>query len=107
MCMISMILAEVHVTIREDGVGVPVFLNEFWTFEDPRIAVSVPEGRSGLILKLVAVDSVSGETVTRFEEVAGDPGNLFTVNINGWFGFYFFIQIVFILFLFDFIEFSS
>ena len=76
-------LAKVQITIREDGVGIPIFLNEPWSLADQRIVVNVSEERSGLILNLIAVDSISGETIRSFRELAGDPENLFTVSVNG------------------------
>ena len=78
-------VAEVHVNIRQEGVGVPEFLNEPWSPADQRIVVNVAEGRSGLILTLIARDSITHERITNFREVAGDPDNLFTVSVNGKF----------------------
>lgn len=77
------ILAEVQVHIRQEGVGVPEFLNEPWTVTDQRIVVNVTEGRHGLLLTLIARDSLTHAQITRFREVAGDPDNLFTVTVNG------------------------
>ncbi|XP_067930437.1 cadherin-87A-like [Watersipora subatra] len=75
--------AQVQITIREDGVGTPLFLNEPWTLTNPRIVVNVSEESTGLILRLVAVDSETGEVISTFREVAGDPDNFFNVEING------------------------
>ena len=36
----SFLTAEVHVNIRQDGVGVPEFLNEPWSPSDQRIVVN-------------------------------------------------------------------
>lgn len=80
---LCMLVADVQVTVREDGVGVPVFLNEPWTITDQRIVVNISEEMTGLIVKLVAINSITQEAVTTFRKVAGDPSNLFTVNING------------------------
>jgi len=76
-------VARVEVNIRQVGVGVPLFLNEPWTAGDQRIRVTVAEGQVGLIVSLIAVDSVSGAKVSRFTEITGDPDNLFTVRLNG------------------------
>ena len=78
-------VAEVQVNIRQEGVGVPEFLNAPWSPADQRIVVNVAEGRSGLILTLIARDSITHERITNFREVAGDPDNLFTVSVNGKF----------------------
>lgn len=77
------VLAEVQVIITQDGVGVPIFLNEPWSMSDQRIVVNVTEGRYGHILTLIAVDSITNEPITLFRERAGDPDNYFTVDDNG------------------------
>lgn len=69
--------------IRQEGVGVPMFLNEPWSVTDQRIFVNVTEGRWGHIFTLVAVDSITNEPIRLFREVGGDPGNLFTVDDSG------------------------
>lgn len=78
-----MFVAEVQVHVRQQGVGVPEFLNKPWTPEDKTIIVNVTEGTSGHIVTLIARDSITHEPITNFREVIGDTDNIFTVNSDG------------------------